>query len=100
MCFKCNSQIITSIYAICTEEIYQSIPHLEESTCTCSLANCMRNLKSSSPMINSQYLLILLKELEICAQYKVLNAIEIAYSIQTNDEALGNSFTRFSTIHL
>ncbi len=72
-----------------TEEIYQSIPHLEESICISAWPTVREEFESSSINDQFQYLFDIIKGIRnMRAQYVIKNAIEIAYSIQTNDEAL------------
>ena len=72
-----------------TEEIFQAIPHLEESICIASWPKV--NNEFNDATINDQftYLIDIVKGIrEIRTQYTIKNAIEIAYSIATKNAAL------------
>jgi len=72
-----------------TEEIYQSIPHTQESICIASWPTV--NKQFDNDIINEQfiYLFDIVKGIRnMRASYVIKNAIEIAYSIQTKDEQL------------
>ena len=72
-----------------TEEIFQAIPHLEESICIASWPKV--NNEFNDATINDQftYLIDIVKGIrEIRTQYTIKNAIEIAYSITTKNAAL------------
>lgn len=72
-----------------TEEIFQTIPHLEESICIASWPEI--NEQFNDETINDQfvYLIDIVKGIrEIRTQYTIKNAIEIPYSINTKDAAL------------
>ncbi|MCI9050179.1 MAG: valine--tRNA ligase, partial [Coprobacillus sp.] len=69
-----------------TEEIYQSIPHLEESICIAKWPTI--NSQFTNKMINEQfvYLFDIVKGIRnMRASYVIKNSIEISYSIQTKD---------------
>ncbi len=69
-----------------TEEIYQSIPHLEESICIAKWPTV--NSQFTNKMINEQfiYLFDIVKGIRnMRASYVIKNSIEISYSIQTKD---------------
>lgn len=69
-----------------TEEIYQSIPHLEESICVAKWPTV--NSQFTNKMINEQfiYLFDIVKGIRnMRASYVIKNSIEISYSIQTKD---------------
>ncbi|WP_290139181.1 valine--tRNA ligase [Allocoprobacillus halotolerans] len=72
-----------------TEEIYQSIPHLESSICIAKWPTV--NQAFNNTMIQDQfvYLIDIIKGIRnLRAQYVIKNAIEITYSIQTQDGQL------------
>lgn len=72
-----------------TEEIYQSIPHLESSICIAKWPTV--NQAFNNAMIQDQfvYLIDIIKGIRnLRAQYVIKNAIEITYSIQTQDGQL------------
>ncbi len=72
-----------------TEEIFQAIPHLEESICIASWPKV--NNEFNDATINDQftYLIDIVKGIrEIRTQYTIKNAVEIAYSIATKNAAL------------
>lgn len=74
-----------------TEEIFQAIPHLEESICIAAWPEVNDDFSDES--INDQftYLIDIVKGIrEIRTQYTIKNAIEVAYIIDTkNDELAG-----------
>lgn len=72
-----------------TEEIYQTIPHLEESICISKYPEV--NPDFDDDTINDQftYLMDIVKGVrEIRANYTIKNAIEVEYSIETKDSSL------------
>ena len=72
-----------------TEEIYQAIPHLEESICISKYPTVNPDFNDEN--INKQftYLMDIVKGVrEIRANYTIKNAIEVEYSIETKDENL------------
>ena len=72
-----------------TEEIFQTIPHLEESICIASWPEV--NKQFNDETINDQfiYLIDIVKGIrEIRTQYTIKNSIEMPYSINTKDIAL------------
>ena len=72
-----------------TEEIYQSIPHTEESICIASWPTV--NKEFANEIIDDQfaYLFDIVKGIRnMRATYVIKNAIEISYSIQTKDDNL------------
>ena len=72
-----------------TEEIYQAIPHLEESICISKYPTVNPDFNDEN--INKQftYLMDIVKGVrEIRANYTIKNAIEVEYSIETKDEGL------------
>ena len=72
-----------------TEEIFQAIPHLEESICIASWPEV--NEDFNDEQINDQftYLIDIVKGIrEIRSQYTIKNAIEVAYIIDTKDSQL------------
>lgn len=72
-----------------TEEIYQTIPHLEESICISKYPEV--NPDFDDDTINDQftYLMDIVKGVrEIRANYTIKNAIEVEYSIDTKDSSL------------
>ncbi len=72
-----------------TEEIYLSIPHLQPSICIAKWPTV--NVDFNNEMIQDQfvYLIDIIKGIRnLRAQYVIKNAIEIAYSIQTQDNQL------------
>ena len=72
-----------------TEEIYQAIPHLEESICIAKYPE--PNPAFDDDSINEQftYLMDIVKGVrEIRANYTIKNAIEVEYSIDTKDDSL------------
>ena len=72
-----------------TEEIYQSIPHLEESICIAKWPEVNTYFENTKINGQFQYLFDIIKGIRnIRAQYIIKNSIEIAYSIQTKDEQL------------
>ena len=72
-----------------TEEIYQSIPHLEESICIAKWPEVNNYFVNDKINGQFQYLFDIIKGIRnIRAQYIIKNSIEIAYSIQTKDEQL------------
>ena len=72
-----------------TEEIYQSIPHLEESICIAKWPEVNNYFVNDKINGQFQYLFDIIKGIRnIRAQYVIKNSIEIAYSIQTKDEQL------------
>ncbi|MCD7807908.1 MAG: valine--tRNA ligase [Erysipelotrichaceae bacterium] len=72
-----------------TEEIYQSIPHLHESICISSWPKVNEQFVNSTINDQFQYLIDIIKGIRnLRAQYVIKNAIEMTYSIQTNDAAL------------
>lgn len=74
-----------------TEEIFQAIPHLEESICIAAWPEVNDDFSDES--INDQftYLIDIVKGIrEIRTQYTIKNVIEVAYIIDTkNDELAG-----------
>ena len=69
-----------------TEEIFQTIPHLEESICIASWPEV--NKQFNDETINDQfiYLIDIVKGIRnMRASYVIKNSIEISYSIQTKD---------------
>ena len=74
-----------------TEEIYQSMPHLEETICIAKWP--IVNEKFNNSVINDQfaYLFDVVKGIRnMRATYVIKNSIEIAYSIQTKDSSLSD----------
>ncbi|MCD7949169.1 MAG: valine--tRNA ligase [Erysipelotrichaceae bacterium] len=72
-----------------TEEIYQSIPHLHESICISSWPKINEQFTNTSINDQFQYLIDIIKGIRnLRAQYVIKNAIEMTYSIQTQDAAL------------
>ena len=74
-----------------TEEIYQSIPHLEESICIAKWPTVKEEFNQE--MINDQftYLFDVVKGIRnMRASYVIKNSIEISYSIQTKDDSLSS----------
>ena len=74
-----------------TEEIYQSMPHLEETICIAKWP--IVNEKFNNSIINDQfaYLFDVVKGIRnMRATYVIKNSIEIAYSIQTKDSSLSD----------
>ena len=72
-----------------TEEIYQSIPHLEESICISSWPQVDHRFDNEKIHDQFQYLIDIIKGIRnMRAQYVIKNAIEIAYSVQTKDNEL------------
>jgi len=72
-----------------TEEIYQTIPHLEESICISKYPEVNPDFDDNT--INDQftYLMDIVKGVrEIRAHYTIKNAIEVEYSIDTKDTSL------------
>ncbi|MFV0394671.1 MAG: valine--tRNA ligase, partial [Coprobacillaceae bacterium] len=72
-----------------TEEIYQTLPHDEESICIASWPKVNPEFNFSS--INEQftYLMDIVKGIrEIRANYTIKNAIEVAYSVETKNSSL------------
>ena len=72
-----------------TEEIFQTMPHLEESICIASWPEV--NEDFSDATINDQfaYLIDIVKGIrEIRSQYTIKNAREIAYIIETKDSQI------------
>ena len=72
-----------------TEEIFQAIPHLEESICIAAWPQV--NEQFSDATINDQfrYLIDIIKGIrEIRTQYNIKNKIEIAYIIDAKDSKL------------
>ncbi|WP_300078742.1 valine--tRNA ligase [uncultured Thomasclavelia sp.] len=72
-----------------TEEIFQTMPHLEESICIVSWPEV--NEDFSDATINDQfaYLIDIVKGIrEIRSQYTIKNAREIAYIIETKDSQI------------
>ena len=72
-----------------TEEIYQAIPHLEESICIAKYPE--PDARFDDETINEQftYLMDIVKGIrEIRANYTIKNAIEVEYSIDTKDDSL------------
>lgn len=74
-----------------TEEIYQSIPHLEESICKAKWPEVNGDFVNSSINGQFQYLFDIVKGIRnMRAHYGIKNAIEMAYSIQTHDDTLSD----------
>ena len=74
-----------------TEEIYQSMPHLEETICIAKWP--IVNEKFNNSIINDQftYLFDVVKGIRnMRATYVIKNSIERAYSIQTKDSSLSD----------
>ena len=72
-----------------TEEIYQTIPHLEESICISSWPQVNHEFDNQTINDQFQYLIDIIKGIRnMRAQYVIKNAIEVAYSMQTKDSAL------------
>ena len=72
-----------------TEEIYQSIPHLEESICIAKWPEVNEDFHNEVINDKFQYLFDIIKGIRnIRAQYVIKNSIEMAYSIQTQDRQL------------
>ena len=72
-----------------TEEIYQSIPHVEESICIASWPTV--NKEFSNDIIDEKFAFLfdIVKGIRnMRATYVIKNAIEISYSIQTKDDNL------------
>jgi len=69
-----------------TEEIYQSIPHLEESICISKWPTVNSRFYNENINGQFQYLFDIIKGIRnMRAQYVIKNSIEMAYSIQTQD---------------
>ncbi len=74
-----------------TEEIYQSIPHLEESITISSWPTVNTQFNNETINEKFQYLFDIIKGIRnMRATYVIKNAIEIAYSIQTIDNSLSS----------
>ncbi len=74
-----------------TEEIYQSIPHLHESICISEWPQVNEQFNDNTINDQFQYLIDIIKGIRnLRAQYVIKNAIEMTYSIQTQDTALEN----------
>lgn len=72
-----------------TEEIYQSIPHIEESICIAKWPTINDRFNNEQIQDQFVYLIDIIKGIRnLRAQYVIKNAIEIAYSIQTQDTQL------------
>ena len=72
-----------------TEEIYQSIPHIEESICIAKWPTINDRFNNKQIQDQFVYLIDIIKGIRnLRAQYVIKNAIEIAYSIQTQDTQL------------
>ena len=77
-----------------TEEIYQTIPHLEESICISSWPTVNEQFKFNQANEEVDYLIDLVKGIrEIRAQYTIKNAKEIDYALQLTDLSLMPRFT-------
>ena len=71
-----------------TEEIYQSIPHIEESICISSWRLIKEEYDFSSAKDSVVYLIDIVKAIrEIRATYQIKNANEIHYSIKNAQDA-------------
>jgi len=71
-----------------TEEIYQSIPHIEESICISSWPLIKEEYDFSSAKDSVVYLIDIVKAIrEIRATYQIKNANEIHYSIKNAQDA-------------
>ncbi len=74
-----------------TEEIYQSIPHVEESITIASWPSVNTQFNNETINEKFQYLFDIIKGIRnMRATYVIKNAIEIAYSIQTKDMTLSS----------
>ncbi len=74
-----------------TEEIYQSIPHVEESITIASWPSVNAQFNNETINEKFQYLFDIIKGIRnMRATYVIKNAIEIAYSIQTKDMTLSS----------
>ncbi|WP_249029850.1 valine--tRNA ligase [Tannockella kyphosi] len=72
-----------------SEEIYQAIPHVEESICISSWPVVKQENNFEGIQDQFTYLMDIIKGIrEIRAQYTIKNAIEITYSIDTKDTTL------------
>ncbi len=72
-----------------TEEIYQSIPHTEESICIASWPTVNEKFANENIDEKFAFLFDIVKGIRnMRATYVIKNAIEVAYSIQTKDENL------------
>ena len=72
-----------------TEEIYQAIPHLEESICISKYPTVNPDFNDENINRQFTYLMDIVKGVrEIRANYTIKNAIEVEYSIETKDENL------------
>lgn len=82
-------QMLHPFMPFVTEEIYQTLPHNEESICISSWPIVRPEFINDT--INEQftYLLDIVKGIrEIRATYAIKNAIEIAYSVETKDATI------------
>ncbi|MEG0367521.1 MAG: class I tRNA ligase family protein, partial [Coprobacillus sp.] len=74
-----------------TEEIYQSIPHQEESICIAKWPTVQEDFNNNSINDKFTYLFDIVKGIRnMRAQYTIKNSIEMAYSIQTKDNELSS----------
>ncbi|MEG0592599.1 MAG: valine--tRNA ligase [Coprobacillus sp.] len=74
-----------------TEEIYQSIPHQEESICIAKWPTVHEDFNNNSINDKFTYLFDIVKGIRnMRAQYTIKNSIEMAYSIQTKDNELSS----------
>ena len=80
-----------------TEEIYLSIPHLQPSICIAKWPTVNPDFNNEIIQDQFVYLIDIIKGIRnLRAQYVIKNAIEIAYSIQTQDNQLENLLENLS----
>ena len=78
-----------------TEEIYQSIPHLEESICISSWPKAKEEYNFNEASNSVDYLIDIVKGIrEIRATYQIKNANEISYSIKERSKDTISSYQK------
>lgn len=72
-----------------TEEIFQAIPHLEESICISSWPTVNNDFAFTGIQDQFEYLIDIIKGIrELRVQYSIKNAVEVNYSMETKDRSL------------
>ncbi len=80
-----------------TEEIFQSLPHKEESICIASWPTVNEAFDHDTIEDDFAYLIDIVKGIrEIRANYTIKNAIEVQYSIVSQDESLASRLEVYS----
>lgn len=86
---NCIVRMLHPFMPFVTEEIYQAIPHKEESICIASWPTINHAFDDETINDKFTYLIDIVKGIrEIRTQYTIKNAIEVEYTILTNDASL------------